>query len=356
MSGQDADQAARTARAMLEFSTKLAAGARSLAALPRDPDTGATAQDTIWRLERARLQRYGGSTPRAGLPPLLIVYALVNRPYMLDLEPERSFVRGLLEAGREVYLLDWGYPGPDDSDLGLDDYVNRYLHGAVLHLCTRHGVPALDLLGVCQGGTLSLCYTALEPARVRRLALMVTPVDFHAEGFLLSAWLRHVDVERLVDTLGNVPGSLLNWAFIALKPLSLSAGKALDLIEILDDPAQLATFARMEQWLQDSPDQAGRAFREFADAFFRRNALLRGDLSIGGRTVALERIGQPVLNVYARHDHIVPPAASQALGGLLAHGQVSELAFARGHIGIFASRHARAQVPRAVCDWFEAAR
>lgn len=340
---------------MIELSAKLAAGAHSLASLPRDPDTGATPQDTTWRLERARLQRYRGSAPRTGLPPLLIVYALVNRPYMLDLEPERSFVRGLLEAGREVYLLDWGYPGPDDSGLGLDDYLYRYLHGAVHHLCARHGVPAVDLLGVCQGGTLSLCYTALEPARVRRLALMVTPVDFHAEGFLLSVWLRHVDVNRLVDTLGNVPGSLLNWAFVALKPLSLSAGKALDLIEILDDPAQLATFARMEQWLQDSPDQAGRAFREFADAFFRRNALLQGDLAIGGRTVALERIGQPVLNVYARHDHIVPPAASQALGALLGHGQVSELAFARGHIGIFASRHAHSEVPQAVCRWFEAA-
>lgn len=340
---------------MIELSAKLAAGAHSLASLPRDPDTGATPQDTIWRLERARLLRYRGSATRTGLPPLLIVYALVNRPYMLDLEPERSFVRGLLEAGREVYLLDWGYPGPDDSGLGLDDYLYRYLHGAVQHLCARHGVPAVDLLGVCQGGTLSLCYTALEPARVRRLALMVTPVDFHAEGFLLSVWLRHVDVNRLVDTLGNVPGSLLNWAFVALKPLSLSAGKALDLIEILDDPAQLATFARMAQWLQDSPDQAGRAFREFADAFFRRNALLHGDLAIGGRTVALERIGQPVLNVYARHDHIVPPAASQALGALLGHGQVSELAFARGHIGIFASRHARSEVPQAVCRWFEAA-
>jgi len=358
VSARDQDQgpAAHTARTMLALSAKLAAGAASLAALPRDAAAGATPYDTVWQVDRVRLQRYRGAAPRCGLPPLLIVYALVNRPYMLDLEADRSFVRGLLEAGREVYLLDWGYPDAADSGLGLDDYLLRYLHAGVEQLCARHAVPALDLLGVCQGGTFALCYTALEPERVRRLAVMVTPVDFHAEGFLLAHWLRYVDVDRLVDTLGNVPGSMLNWAFLALKPLSLSAGKALDLLEILDDPAQLATFARMEQWLQDSPDQAGRAFREFTDAFFRRNALLRGDLSIGGRAVTLGRIGQPVLNVHARQDHIVPPAASRALGGLLAPGQVGELAFDGGHIGIFASRRARASVPQAVCDWFDAAR
>lgn len=346
------DDAARTARQMLDLGAKLAAGAASLAALPHDLDALATPCEEVWRLGRARLQRFESTAPRDALPPLLIVYALVNRPYILDLEPDRSFVRGLLETGREVYLLDWGYPQPADSALGLEDYLQRYLHGCVQYLCTRHATAAVDLLGVCQGGTLALCYTALEPARVRRLALMVTPVDFHAADFLLARWLRHVDVERLVATLGNVPGSMLNWAFLALKPLSLSAGKALDLIEILDDPAQLASFARMERWLQDNPDQAGRAFREFVDAFFRRNALLTGELAIGGCAVALDRIVQPVLNVHAREDHIVPPDASRALHALLAPGQISELVFDGGHIGVFASRRARTVVPRAVCRWF----
>lgn len=337
---------------MLAFSAKLAAGAVSLSELARDPQAGATPREEVWRCDAVRLYRFHGAQPTAGLPPLLIVYALVNRPYMLDLEPERSFVRGLLDAGREVYLIDWGYPAPADRGLGLDDYVLRYLDGCVRHLCKRHATPALDLVGVCQGGTLSLCYTALEAARVRRLALMVTPVDFHAQDFLLAHWMRYVDVDHMVDMLGNVPGSLLNWAFLALKPISLTGGKALGLIDILDDPAQLATFARMEQWLQDSPDQAGRAFREFIDAFFRRNALLRGGLVIGARAVDLAQVRQPVLNVYARQDHIVPPAASRALDRLLEHSEVSEIGFDGGHIGVFASRRGRTTVPHAVCRWF----
>jgi polyhydroxyalkanoate synthase len=347
----DRDTAARIARQMLAFGEKLASGAATLRSLPRQPERGATPTEAVHAIDGARLLRFrGSSSPTPGLPPLLIVYALVNRPYMLDLEPERSFVHGLLERGRDVYLVDWGYPGRRDEDTGLDHYVCRQVHGFVEHLGGGHGAP-VDLLGVCQGGTLSLAYTALEPARVRRLALLVTPVDFHAEGFLLSRWLRHVDVDALVAATGNVPGSLLNWAFLSLKPLSLSGVKALGLVDLLDRPEELATFARMEQWLQDSPDQAGRAFREFVQAFFRDNALVNGGLAIGGRAVDLARVRQPVLNVYATRDHIVPPAASRPLSALLPAGCAAH-EVDTGHIGIFASRRTSAAVPALVCDWY----
>jgi len=345
------------ARRMLAFSEKLAAGAEVLAGMPRRPERGVTPTEVVHAIDGARLLRFDANAgsrgrARADLPPLLIVYALVNRPYMLDLEAERSFVRGLLERGRDVYLVDWGYPGPGDEATGLNDYVCRQLHGFVQHLRARSDAP-VDLLGVCQGGTLSLAYTALEPEQVRRLALLVTPVDFHADGFLLSSWLRHVDVGRMVDTLGNVPGSLLNWAFLSLKPLSLSGLKTLDLVDLLDRPREVATFARMEQWLQDSPDQAGRAFREFVEGLFRDNGLVRGGFRIGGREVDLAGVHQPVLNVYATRDHIVPPAASIPLRGLLRAGQCTEHAVDTGHIGIFASRRASATVPRLVCEWFD---
>jgi polyhydroxyalkanoate synthase len=351
----DGDAAARIARQMLTFSEKLASGATALRTLPRHPERGATPTEAVHTIDGAQLLRFRGvEAPDPALPPLLIVYALVNRPYMLDLEPERSFVRGLLERGRDVYLVDWGYPGPGDEDTGLGDYVCRQLHGFVDHLQSNHGAP-IDLLGVCQGGTLSLAYAALEPERVRRLALLVTPVDFHAEGFLLSHWLRHVDVDALVAATGNVPGSLLNWAFLSLKPLSLSGVKALGLVDLLDRPEALATFARMEQWLQDSPDQAGRAFLEFVQNFFRDNALVNGGLTIADRAVDLARVRQPVLNVLATRDHIVPPPASRPLATLLAPGNYAAHEVDTGHIGIFASRRASAAVPALVCDWYAGA-
>jgi len=338
---------------MLAFSERLAAGARALGELPWELRAGATPSETVLARGGTRLLRFRGAAPPAAGPPLLIVYAMVNRPYMLDLEPERSFVRGLLGAGRDVYLLDWGAPGPGDAALGLDDYVLDRLDTCLRHLAGEAG-GAVDLLGVCQGGTLALCYAALEPAHVRRLALLVTPVDFAAEEFLLARWMRHVDVARMVQRLGNVPGSLLNGAFLALRPLSLSGRKSLDLLDAMQDPRSLATFARMEQWLNDSPDQAGRAFLEFAQTFVIDNALARGGARIGPRPVELAAVRAPVLNLYAARDHIVPPASSRALAALLPAARYREQVFDGGHIGVFASRAAQSVVPRTVAGWLAA--
>src|SRR5512134_800702 len=215
---------ARAAAEMTEFSSRLAAAAQRLAGLDLRAE-GCSARDAVFRIERTVLWRYRPQAADAGLPPLVICYALVNRPYMMDLQPDRSLIRGLLARGLDVYLIDWGYPDARDRGLALDDYVNRYLGGCIDHVRGARGVAAINLLGVCQGGTLSLCHTALHPERVQNLVTMVTPVDFHTGDNLLSKWVRKVDVDRMVEVLGNVPGALLNAAFISLMPLRLSAQK-----------------------------------------------------------------------------------------------------------------------------------
>ena len=180
---------------------------------------------------------------------------------------------------------------------------------------------------------------------------MVTPVDFHTEDNLLSRWVRKVDVDRMVEVLGNVPGSLLNAAFIALMPLRLTVRKYAGLADIADDRAALENFLRMERWIHDSPDQAGTAFREFIRGFFHENRLLNGGLEIGGRPVDPRRITCPVLNIYARQDHLVPPAASRALEGLTGSRDYSAFEFDGGHIGIYVSRTAQELLPRTIAQW-----
>ncbi len=134
--------------------------------------------------------------------PLLIVYALVNRPYMMDLQPDRSLIRGLLAGGVDVYLIDWGYPDGADRFTTLADYIDDYLPGCIGHILAHHRIPALNLLGVCQGGVLSACaLTALHAEQVRNLITMVTPVDFHTPSDLLSKWVRKIDVR----SAGSVP-------------------------------------------------------------------------------------------------------------------------------------------------------
>lgn len=340
---------------MLAYGSRLQVAAERLCAAG-EVSAGATPREVIYREDKLTLYRYllDSAPGQATNPvPLLIVYALVNRPYMTDLQEDRSLIRRLLEAGQEVYLVDWGYPDGADRFLTLDDYVNGYIDRCVARLCQRHALEAVNLLGICQGGVLSLCYSALHPERVRNLVTMVTPVDFKTPDNMLSAWVQHLDVDLLVDTEGNIPGQLLNWTFLSLRPFSLGGLKYVDLLDRLRDDEALLNFLRMEQWIFDSPDQAGEAFGQFIKQFYQQNGLIRDSVSLGGQPVKLKKITCPVLNIYAEQDHLVPPAASRALQGLTGSKDYTELAFPGGHIGIYVSGKAQTLIPPTIGQWLD---
>jgi polyhydroxyalkanoate synthase len=316
-----------------------------------DYDYGCTPKEAIHRDGKAVLYRFLAERTSTRRTPLLISYALVNRPYMVDLQEDRSIVRSLQAAGHDVYLVDWGYPDGSDRFMELDDYLNGVLDGCVDVLRRRHGVEAINLLGVCQGGAFSLCYAAMHPHKVRNLVTMVTPVDFHTADNMLSHWCRDLDVDLFVDTLGNVPGDLMNWCYLTLKPYRLNGQKYLGLIDILDKPEAVRNFLRMEKWIFDSPDQAGAAFRQFLRDFYQGNRLIEGGLRIGEHEVDLARVSMPVLNIFAEQDHLVPPSASRALARVVGSDDYSELSFKGGHIGIYVSARAQREVPPAIDAW-----
>ena len=343
----------QTLAELREFGDKLE---RALAAFEQIGriEVGASARETVLRDGKLALYHYLPTTGATNPVPVLIVYALANRPYMMDLEPKRSLIRALLDAGLDVYLVDWGYPDAEDRNLDLADYVVRRLGNCVDTVCRRHDVSSLSLLGVCQGGTFSLCYSALNPEKIHNLVLMVTPVDFHTPDNLLTAWLRHVDVDEMVDVLGNIPGALLNWAFVSMKPLRLTGQKYLDMLDLTNEQEKVKTFLRMEKWIHDSPDQAGECFREFAKELIQQNKLVEGTLRIDDRSVDLGKITMPVLNIYAAYDHIVPPAASLALERHIATTDYTTCEFEGGHIGIYVSARAQREVPGKIADWLHA--
>lgn len=335
------------------FGEKLNVGIETLRDLG-PVDVGSSAKEVVYRDGKLTLYRYLPSSAPTNPVPVLIVYALANRPYMMDLQPQRSLIRGLMEMGLEVYLIDWGYADEQDAELGLDDYINGFIDACVDELRHRHRLDRINLLGVCQGGTFSLCYGALHAHKVRNLVLMVTPVDFHTPDNLLTTWLRHVDVDRLVDVLGNVPGELLNWAFVSLKPLRLTGQKYLDMVNLLDDREKARTFLRMEKWIHDSPPQAGECFRQFVKDLFQENKLVKGTFKIGERVVDLQQVTMPVLNVYATQDHIVPPDAALGIEGRIASADYTTFAFEGGHIGIYVSAKAQREVPQTIAEWLHA--
>jgi len=336
------------------FSSKLAEGARAVAGIG-EVEVGCSAKDAVYAEDKLTLYRYRPLAPDSGLAPVLICYALVNRPYMVDLQQDRSLVRGLLERGLDVYLIDWGYPDGADRFLEIDDYVNGYLDRCVDQVRQAAGCKAINLIGICQGGTFSLCYTALHQEKVANLITMVTPVDFQTPENLLSKWARDLDVDRMVDVMGNIPGELLNVTFLSLMPFRLTSQKYVALGDIIDDTRQLENFLRMEKWIFDSPDQAGAAFRQFIKWMYQENRLVKGALELGGQPVDLTRVRCPVFNIYATQDHLVPPSASVPIEALVGSGDYSAFAFPGGHIGIYVSGRAR-QVPQAIGDWLLAHR
>lgn len=334
----------------LAFQQHLNAGRRTLRALG-DIEPGCSPKDPVYRDDKLTLYRYLNPKRQPGGVPLLICYALVNRPYMVDLQPNRSLVRGLLERGQDVYLIDWGYPDRADRYLDMEDYVERFLGGCVDFLRSSHGIDAVNLMGICQGGVLALCHAALYPGKVRNLVTTVTPVDFHTPDNMLSRWVREVDIDLLVDTLGNVSADQMNLAYLMLKPYRLMLQKYAGFVDQLEDVKATGDFLRMEKWIFDSPDQAGEMLRQFVTQFYHNNGFVNGGIRVGTRAPALADVTMPVLNIYASQDHLVPPDASRALRGLVGTSDYSELAFKGGHIGIYVSSRAQHEVPTAICDW-----
>ena len=335
-----------------DFNTKLAEGFNTLSELD-EIEVGVSEKEAVYTEDNLVLYHYKARTKKQNAVPLLVVYALVNRPYMADLQDGRSMIQGLLDQGVDVYLIDWGYPDSADKYLTLDDYINGYIDRCVDIVCAKSKRKNINLLGICQGGAFSLCYTALHQAKVKNLITTVTPVDFHTKNDLLSHMVKNIDIDQVVDTVGNIPGEMLNWTFLTLKPYTLMGQKYVDLVDILGDKNKAMNFMRMEKWIFDSPDQVGEAYREFIKQLYHENGLVKGTVKIGDKTVDLEKIKIPVLNIYAKDDHLVPPDSSKALQGCISSEDYEALEFPGGHIGIYVSGKAQKMIPPSVAAWLE---
>ena len=304
------------------------------------PAVGATPYDVVWCDRTTRLLRYRNLAPindavasRPRRPPLLIVCSLINRPYVLDLLADRSVVRRFLEAGVDVWLLDWGSPSPEDAGRGIADYALGTLPRAADVVLATTGEESLHLLGYCMGGSLSLAAIAAGRLPAASLIALATPVDLHDDG-LLSAWCRMpgFDAAELAELHGNVPPYLLQPAFKMLDPVGL-ATKFRHLEAKVGDDDFIRFFLAMETWLEDSVSFPGRAFAEWVAAY-RDNAFARGTLLLDGRAIDLRRVTCPILNVVADGDYITPPASSLALGALVGSKSYEEVRLPGGHIGL----------------------
>jgi polyhydroxyalkanoate synthase len=314
-------------------------------------DVATAPKDLVWQEDKVRLFRYQNEKVTNKVP-MLISYALVNRFDMMDLQPDRSIIRKLLSLGMDIYVLDWGYPNRNDRYVSLNDYVNNYIDGSVDYIRKTHKIDKVNLLGVCQGGTMSLMYSALHPEKVQNLVTLVTPVDFNITDGLLFKWAKHLDVDKIVDSNGGVvPGEFLNFAFDMLKPMA-KAKKYQSLPDMFDSQDKLMNFLRMEYWVADSPDQAGEAFRQFIKDLYQQNKLIKGELEIGGKKVNLKNITMPIMTIYAAEDHLVPPSSTKPLNDLVGSKDKTLYEFPGGHIGVFVGSRSQKELGPTIAKWY----
>jgi len=349
-----------TLREVTEINQKLLGGIKTLAGLKHsDVQVGTAPREAVYTEDKITLYRYKPVVAEDKLfpIPLFIVYALVNRPAVADLQEDRSLIRNLVKLGIDVYLIDWGYPSNADRWLTLDDYINVYVDNCVDFIREKHGLDQINLLGICQGGSMSSCYTSIHPEKVKNLILMVAPIDFHASGRspgLINLWGGGINPDLMVAGLGNIPGDLMNFGFLMLQPFALMVQKYADMIDIVDDKAKLLNFLRMEEWIFDSPDLAGEAYKQFVKDFFQDNKLIKGEVVIGKDKVNLANITMPVLNVYAEKDHLVPPPSSRALEKVVGSKDYTDMPFPVGHIGMYVSGKAQKDLAPSIANWIKA--
>jgi polyhydroxyalkanoate synthase len=322
-----------------------------------DTRSDQTPKDLIFTEDKMKLFHYRPVAKKLLKTPTLIIYALVNRQYMMDIQQDRSMIKNLLEKGMDLYIIDWGYPTAEDKYITLEDYIDEYIDNAVDTVLKLAGTKQLNIIGVCQGGTFSAIYTALNPAKVRNLVTMVAPFDFDAgvksDNGLLIKWSKEMDVDQLVDTMGIIPGEFLNGGFDMLKPFQLMINKYLGIVDNLDDPENAANFIRMEKWILDSPDQAGEAFRKFIKELYQQNRLVKGTFKIGDRSVDLKNITMPVLTIYGDQDHIVPAEATIPFNDYIGSTDKELAGYPLGHIGMYVSSKAQNLIAPKIADWLK---
>jgi polyhydroxyalkanoate synthase subunit PhaC len=316
-----------------------------------------TPKEVIWTLNKAKLYRYVPVLPKEKLHPvpILLVFALMNRPYILDLRPGHSFVEFMIQHGYDVYLLDWGAPGIEDKNLKFDDYTLEYMPRAIRRMKEVSGSSEFSLLGWCIGAILTTIYAALRPDDgLRNLILLTAPLDFSKkENITFARWVdeRYFDVDKVLGMFGNMPPEMIEYGAKALKPVENYIGNYLRLWDNLDNPQVIDAWHAMNTWVTDNISLAGGAFRQLVVDLYRNDRLMQGTLTIRGEQVNLSHLRANLLTVIADADHITPPCQSESVMVKVGSTDKTALRIPGGHIGIMAGSGASKRTWPQIDQW-----
>ena len=246
----------------LSFS-KNVSEAPKLVPAPDEISLESTPYDVVYEQDKMRLLHYRPLEEKQIKTPLLISYAIINRFHILDIQQKKSWVRKLLEEGIDVYMIDWGTPSNIDKYLDFDDYVNLYMDNCVDHIRKESQVDNISVQGYCTGGTIATIYSSLHPKKVRNLIVTAPVIDGWKDTTVVSNMAKHMKIDVLVDTIGNMPPEFMYYCFSILKPFEQGLEKYYKFFKNIHDKDFVDNFLRVEKWLSDTPPIPGELFRQW---------------------------------------------------------------------------------------------
>ena len=315
---------------------------------------GVSPAEIVYEEDRLKVRHYLSNAKPSYKTPVVFIYALVNRPYILDLKQGRSVIANFVERGFDTYLVDWGIPTDAERYLTLDDYINGYMVNVLDHIRERTGSDQVNVVGYCMGGTMSAMFTALHQPCVKNLTLMAAPIDFAPQESLLNVWTnpQYFDVDKFVDVFGNCPAEFLQATFLMMRPVGNLIEKPINFYEHMHEDKFLDDFLTTETWLNDNIAVPGEVYRAFVKYLYQQNLLVKGRMPVGKHLVDLKNITCPVLNIMAGSDDLVPCSQGTPFNDLVGSKDRKALMLnGSGHIGLAIGSKAQKEIWPQACEW-----
>ncbi|KAG2474175.1 MAG: Poly(R)-hydroxyalkanoic acid synthase subunit PhaC [Nitrosopumilales archaeon] len=335
---------------ILQFSKNVIEAPKFVTA-PNELKLESTPYDVVYEENKVRLLHYRSLTEKQIHTPLIIAYALINRYHILDIHPKKSWVRNLLEQGIDVYMVDWGTPADIDKFLDMDDYVNGYLNNCIEFVKNESDIDKVSLQGYCTGGTLATIYASLHPEKVKNLVATAPVIDGWRDTTVVSNLTRHIDVDKMVEVVGNMPPEFMYYCFSILKPFEQGIEKYVKFFKNIEDEKYVDNFMRIEKWLSDTPPIPGELFRQWIKDIYQDNLLIQDKMYVGGKHISLKNIKMPLFTQVAVGDHLVSPECSMPLHYSVASEDKTLRVYPTGHVGMIASSLSQKKVLPELGKW-----
>jgi polyhydroxyalkanoate synthase len=287
----------------------------------------------VFQNDLIQLIQYGPTTGEVYERPLLVVPPWINKYYILDLVPEKSFVKWAVEQGFTVFLISWVNPDARFAQKTFEDYMREGVLAAVDAINRQTVGHEVNALGYCVGGTLLACTLAYMAAhgddRIASATFLTAQVDFSEAGDLLvfidDAQLN--SLEEMMAEQGYLDGSRMAAVFNMLRPRDLIWPYVVNNYLLGKKPFPFDLLF----WNADSTRLPAANHAFYLREFYHLNRLSKGEMRLGGALLDLGRVTTPIYNLFTKEDHIAP-AASVFRGATLFGGPVRLVMAGSGHI------------------------